>query len=515
VIGGVVLLAQLVALFLMSAYLFHRFDLTDDFATYNQAFSLIWHGHPNPVDTIHSPSFPFWQNHFELAMWPLSTLSFLWPHSLWLLWMQDVAIVASEAIAALWITRYLAALGARRSALFAALAFVLLLTNAWWYEAASFDVHLEVLGIPLVVLAAYALWSGSTTRVFVAAGLALLFGDVVATYIVLVGLAAMVSPRVRREGRLAAAGGVVVLGVAWFALATVLHANQGSGIVSNYGYLVSASQHASSAHVLGHLVLEPGRVAGEVFDQWRNLGHLLASSGIVGVLSPWGFLMYVGVAGPSALNVNKAFVSPQIAFQTLVVVPFMIVGTVAVLLVVAGVGVSPPRATRKTGGKHRARPPSEAARPPRLGSSRPQLAVAVGAIVLVLALIQNVPLLSQLRSQWWRVDPAAAATLRSALPLVPGNAEVIASQGVIGRFAGREFVYALLTAPQAFPIAPGHPVVLVIVPKAGLETMPALSAQADIQSVMGLRGARVLTRGSGAVVVEWHPPEGKTLIVLP
>jgi hypothetical protein len=113
------------------------------------------------------------------------------------------------------------------------------------------------------------------------------------------------------------------------------------------------------------------------------------------------------------------------------------------------------------------------------------------------------------------VNPPAAATLRAALPLVPGDAQVIASQGVIGRFAGREFVYPLLTAPQAFPIAPGHPVVFVIVPKTGLETMPASSAQSDIGSVMGLRGIRVLRRGPGVVVVEWHPPRGKTLIVLP
>jgi hypothetical protein len=511
----------------MSAYLFHRFDLTDDFATYNQAFSQIWHGHLNPVDTVHAPSFPFWQNHFELAMWPLSLLSFLWPHALWMLWLQDLAIVAAEAVAALWVLRYLAPLGHRRAEVFGAMAFVLLITNAWWYEAASFDVHLEVLAIPFVLYAAYSLWSGSTTRAFVAVGLALLFGDVVATYVVLVGVAAMVSPRVRRQGRLPAAAVVVAMGIVWFVVALLLHANQGSGITTNYGYLVSSAPQTSSWHVLGHVLLEPGRVTKEVFDQWRNLGHLLASSGILGVLSPWGFFMFFGVGGPSALNVDKIFITPQIAFQTLVIIPFMVVGTVGFLLFVAGF-VNPSGARDNAGGggrhrhRHRAGTTKADAQAPGGGHPatasqqiRRRAAVAAGAVVLVVALVQNIPLISQLRSEWWRVDPGTAATLQNALPRVPANAEVIASQGVIGRFAGRTYVYPLLVAPQVFPVHPGRPVVFVIVPTAGAETVPTAAAEQDIRSATAHPDTHVLAQGPGAVVIEWHPTKGATEVGLP
>ena len=155
---------QLVGLTVYSAYLFHRFDLTDDFATYSQAWWLIGHGHLDPVNTIQSPSLPFWRSHFELAMWPIALIGRVWPHSVQLLWLQDVALVATEWIALVWVAavcRDRVGRGPGRGGV-AALAFVVV--NPWWYLTASFDIHFETLGLPFVVWSAYSLWRGRARR---------------------------------------------------------------------------------------------------------------------------------------------------------------------------------------------------------------------------------------------------------------------------------------------------------------------------------------------------------------
>jgi hypothetical protein len=138
------------------------------------------------------------------------------------------------------------------------------------------------------------------------------------------------------------------------------------------------------------------------------------------------------------------------------------------------------------------------------------LAVALAAV----ALVQNVPLYGTIRSDWWKVDAPTAAVLRRALPLVPADAEVISSQGVIGRFAGRTEVYPFLVSPQQFPIRAAE-VVFVIVPTQGNESVPPAAAEIAITSLEGLAGVRVLARSNSVTVLAWHPPKGLSSIVLP
>lgn len=97
------LLAQLGLMLAFSEVEYRRFCLTKDFATYSQAWWAISHGHLDPTSTV--LGLPFWRNNAELVLWPLSLLHLLDPHPLVLLWVQDLCVVATEAVALTWVSR--------------------------------------------------------------------------------------------------------------------------------------------------------------------------------------------------------------------------------------------------------------------------------------------------------------------------------------------------------------------------------------------------------------------------
>ncbi len=503
--AAAVLGLQLIGLAVYSTYLFHRFDLTDDFATYSQAWWLIGHGHLDPVNTVQLPNVAFWRSHFEVAMWPIALVGRVWPHPIQLLWLQDVALVATEWIALVWVAGLCRAHLIRARAAVATAALVFVVVNPWWYLTASFDVHFETIGLPFVVWSAYSLWNGRVRTSVVVAIIGLLFGDVIAIALVCVGIAGLVSRRVRTVAGWRAPLVVTGLAAAWVVLAVLLGANRSSGIVTNYGYLVGAAPSASSGWVVAHLVAHPWHALHVLVGRLPAMVRVVASAGLLGVATPWGLAVSAGTLGPAALNANRAFLSPTIAFQTIAVIPFVIVGTVMVLLWIAGrPATDPGRADSSGAGRGET----------RAFRGRALLALALAGAGVTLALVQSIPLYTTLRADWWRVDAPAAATLRVALPDVPSGAEVIASQGVIGRFAGRTYVYPLLASPQQFPVHTRQ-VVFVIAPGEGIEPIPPQLSRADIASLAGRLHARVLAQGHGVTVLSWSPPPGASAIVLP
>jgi uncharacterized membrane protein len=510
-VTATVLVVQFVGLVVYSTYLYRRFDLTDDFATYAQAWWAIGHGHLDPIDTIQTPTYPFWQSHFELAMWPIALVGRVWPHSVQLLWLQNLALVATEFLAMVWVAALCKARAVRARTVVALVALAFLIVNPWWYLAASFDVHFETLGLPLLVLSAYSLWRGRPRTAIVAAVIALLFGDVVAVGALCVGIAGLVSRHARRASGWRAPLAVLGLATAWVLLATVLGANKGSGIVTNYGYLVGAGPGTSSGWVLGHLLLHPFHVLHALVDRIGGMGRVVASAGLVGVATPWGFFVALGTLAPTALNANKAFLSPTIAFQTLAVVPFVFVGSVMLLLRIA----RPVPAAAPTA--HEPATPEPTLRPPTATTTRRWrvvLAAVLATVLVTVALVQSAPLYRTIRADWWRVDAKSAAALATAADRVPPDAEAVVSQGVIGRFAGRTELYPLLAARQRFPVR-ARQVDFVIVPSAGIESIPAASAQAVRASLVEHEKASVVFDENGVTVLSWRPPPGVTSIVLP
>ena len=105
VAGAVVMGLWCIGLVVYSTTIYHHDILGEDFATYNQAWTLIGQGHLNPYDTIYH--FPFFKSDFELIVWPLALVHLVYPGSVALLWIQDLAVAGSGFVVFLWIVDYL------------------------------------------------------------------------------------------------------------------------------------------------------------------------------------------------------------------------------------------------------------------------------------------------------------------------------------------------------------------------------------------------------------------------
>jgi hypothetical protein len=161
-VGGTAVFGfQLLFLLANSLRIYHRFALTQDFASYYQAWFLIVHGHFSPYDSIFG--MPFLKSHFELLLWPLSLIYWLYPHGVTLLWLQDLAMVGAEIVALLWALDAMDRhpdLGLPPRVVASAGMVALLVLNPWFYRSAAFDFHLEAFATLFAVLAARNMYGG-------------------------------------------------------------------------------------------------------------------------------------------------------------------------------------------------------------------------------------------------------------------------------------------------------------------------------------------------------------------
>ena len=95
------------------------------------------------------------------------------------------------------------------------------------------------------------------------------------------------------------------------------------------------------------------------------------------------------------------------------------------------------------------------------------LALLLGAT----ALVQDERLLVHLRQTWWNIPPPAAVALATGLADAPASSEVISSNGVIGRFSQRRYLYPLQLSPQTIPVKTSH--VVFVTATAGNEALTA------------------------------------------
>jgi len=113
---------------------------------------------------------------------------------------------------------------------------------------------------------------------------------------------------------------------------------------------------------------------------------------------------------------------------------------------------------------------------------------------------------------WVPVDTAAATQLRVVESKVPPRAEVVASNGLVGRFAERKLVFVLGYSPQSsgfqssVPVD-GSPVFFVVSPSQGTGVLSPFyeTAIADMRHRLH---ARVVTSQAGVYAFEWAPGPG-------
>jgi uncharacterized membrane protein len=495
-----VLLVQLVALLAYSTHLYTRFDESVDFAHNIQAWFLIGHGNLSPTDTVRITATPFWRDHFDLILWPLSLLRFVWPQPVVLLWVQDLAIVAAELVTLMWVAAIIGErLGSYRNTV-GIVALVALVANPWWYEATSFDLHMPPLGLPFVVLAGYSLWGGRFRRGCVAAAISLLFGAVVVELVVVVGIAALLSRRVRESGGARYAAGITIGGIVWILAVNALGANQASNLAANYGYLAS-SPNVSVFSILRGVVLHPSRATHVLSQRWRSVVFELWPTGLLGLLTPWGLLLFLGLLVPSALTRSSAYsTATSAAFQNVPAMPFLFVGTVLVLTGIA---------TRSTEGRASAHRRTRI--PDRL---RARVAAVLGVAATVVVVIQGSLMIGRIPDDWLLVNSSEAVTLEKAMAAIPTSAEVIASYGVMGRFAERRSVLTLAAAPQTFAVS-SRDVFFLITPSVATEPLGADDSRADIGYLSEKLHARTVVAGDGIWLLEWRPASAVRSVVLP
>src|ERR1700721_1622968 len=306
----VVLTLQLIALLAYSTHLYERFDVSVDFAHNAQAWYLIGHGNLSPVDTVRITATPFWRDHFDLIIWLLSLLRWISPGPVVLLWVQDVAIVAAELVTLFWVASICTERLDRYRDIAGIVALVALLATPGWYETTSFDVHMPPLGLPLVILTGYSFWKGRFRRAVIAASISLLFGAVVAEVVVLVGLAALCSRQVRHNRGARWAAVVAGIGVVWIVIVNVIGANQASNLAANYGYLAGNAKKVTVPGIVRGVLLHPSRVTHVLSQRWQALVFELAPPGLVGLLTPWGLLLFLGLLLPPALPKTPAHTNP-------------------------------------------------------------------------------------------------------------------------------------------------------------------------------------------------------------
>lgn len=472
--GSAVLLVQGLAMVAWSALLWNRFALTYDYSLYHQAWWLIAHGHLNPLSTMLGR--PFWQNNFELMMWPLALIGVPSTHGPVLLWLQDVCLVGSELVAWRWMCEVTATRPGRQGRLLAGVGLLLLVLNPWAWWSISWDFHMEPVAVLCIVLAAYDL-AHERRRTWLWVTLTLLCGDAEATWVAGLGIAALLAGRRWRAGL-----GLIALGAGWVLLSIAVHGDSGGNVIATYGYLArtgATSPPSVSALVLG-ILTHPETLVGALIEHGVDLWANVAPGGLIGMANPWTFGMALPILLADDLIRGNLFAVP--AFQGLLLYVIIPLGTVLTLT--------------------------------KIHRRWPGVAIGLGILVVANAAAWSAVWAPQTPATWLRISPPAAALLDRADAAIPSSAEVVASQGVAGRFSDRALLYPVMGPSQRIPLR-SSAIWWVIAPTVGIETAPSADEFALVQDLAGSLHAHLVLHGHGIFVFDWTRQAGRRFITVP
>ena len=484
-VGCTILAVQLIAFCAWSALLYHRYALTWDFAVYHQPWYLIAHGHLDPDTTIES--LPFWRNDAEFAIWPLAIFYWLGPHSLSLLWLQDIGVVAAEILAFSWMCSLVARCRDERTAAWlASTGLMLLIASPWLWWSISFDFHMECVALPFAMLLARDLTSGRRRMWWWIAPI-LACGGPAAVYVLGIGAGGLLSGR--RYWRRSVV--LVVISVVYSAFVVKIGADHGAPLARHYGYLalgVSASYlhgrlstgaNLTTGQMARGIASHPLRVIEALWQKREDVSAALFPGGVVGFLfRPLLPLITVALLS-SVLSAGWRFAQPS--FQLLPVYAAVPVGTVAALT--------------------------------WMSRRRPRMARVFAFLLVAQTLCWAVIWGPQVPRHWLRVSSSTAATLARVRAQIPESDEVVVSQGVLGPFSGRLNVHAIASTSHT-PVS-GSQVWFIITPTAGTELQATASSMAFIGQLAGPMHAQLVAHANGVWAFRWHRPAGQHWVVIP
>ncbi|HZU78363.1 MAG TPA: DUF2079 domain-containing protein [Acidimicrobiales bacterium] len=481
---------QLGALVAFSTLQYHRYALTRDFGAYSQAWWAIAHGHLNPYDTLFGA--PFWQNNAEFLMWPLALLYFPARSPLTLLVVQDLTVAVTEAIALCWALDVVSERFVRDDRVddqahangIMGVALAAMLLDPWLYETTGFDVHFEPFTALFCVLMGRSLWLRQFRWLWLWVPLALSTNVFGGLCVAALGLSAILAKRSVRTG-----SALVAAGLAWFFFVIALHGAGVGGTVISTGYRYLTGGNSSNPFAIGvGLFTHPTAVWHLLSDRWVTALAFVVVFGFVGVASRWALPIVAVVFLPSMLNSSGIFFRLLASFQVWPALPFVLLGTVMLA-----------SSWLDRGGRGKV--------PERAG------VVLLGswlAVTIALA----IPLLPSVWRTWIAVSPQASAVLARDAVRIPANSELIASQGVVGRFGDRTHVYPIMQPGRTYPLT-GRPVYLLFAKDQGTGELTAAATQVEISFVQNRLRATPLDSGSGIFLFEWNPASGRQSLLLP
>ena len=480
-IGFALLGVQLVVFCWWSLVLVHRDALTFDFSAYEQAAWLIGHGHLDPYSSV--LRMQFWHNNSELILWPLAVLVRLSPNLVTFPWLQDLAIIGGEAIAFAWMCDVIAARHVQgrqstsMSVALAALGIVLLIGNPWVIWATSFDVHIEAFIMLFALGAARDLHRGRRT-VWIWVVLGLICGVVGATYMGAVGASAALSGRVRLRRGLT----ILLLGFGTFATLEATHAARTVGLIA-YSSIVSGKENGvvpkiSAGQIVTAGLEHPMRVV-DAF--WANRANIWANISPGGVLG----LFWISLTAPIlmlAAQTGPAEIFSLPGFQNMAVTVMVAVGTVALLATLAS-------------------------RPAWRAGRRKGVVPSLIGLMMINSLLWSILWLPQVSKNWLIVTPGASRVLNKLQKEIRPGDEVAASQGFVGAFSRRKWVYPLMRARTIVPVR-ARRVWIILGPSQGIENPNVAGQYADIARLTADPQMHLVAASNGIWAFEWTPPKG-------
>jgi Predicted membrane protein (DUF2079) len=457
-IGYILLGLQLVGYLVWSVIEYEHFALTQDFSQYFQAWYLIAHGNLDPFTT--AGEFRFWQSDAEFMPYVLAPLYWIFHTALVLQWAQDLSLAGAELVAFTWLCDLARRHCAERDAAWlAGLGLLLFLANPWLWATIAWDVHEEPLAMFFAAFLAWDLSRGKR-RAWAWTLPVMLAGAPTTTYVIGIGLGGVLAGR--RTRRMGTA--IATTGIAYSLVLTLVHGN------------VTAAAHAHMyiAEASGH----PFRLVELLWDGRTDIIANLAPGGLVGVGAPLILPLSLLVVIPDTLS-GRVFAEPL--FQSVPLYVFLPVGTVAVVAWLA-------RRHRRTAFV---------------------LAGVAAAQAIGWAAIWG----PQIPAQWLRISNSEAATLASVQARIPASAEVVASQGVLGRFSGRTYAFPLYSMGVEMPVQPDT--WFVIAPTSGIEPLVPAASMALIGELAGPLHARLVAHANGVWAFQLTPPPGVTTVTIP
>lgn len=481
-IVSLLLVAQLGLMLAFSSLEYQRFALNRDFAIFNQAWWSIAHGHLDPFSTVLGTK--FWHNDSDFIVWALSPLYWIDRSGVVLLWIQDLAVFATEIVTFRWVCATLEQrpMTPRLAQAIAAVAAGALLIDPWAWETIAFAFRTETLAALFVVLLARDLLA-VRRRAWLWAAATMLCCAPAIPYVIGAGFAGLLTSSGRR-GRILAAT-VAVVGLGWLTLVSRIGGAglAGANVSHWYGYLVGGSKHTPGALAVAlGVVRHPEAVLHLIGLRWETVFGFLVVVGLVGLATPWGFCITAVVIGPSLVNHDPGFLTFLSSFQTWPALPFVLVGSVTII-----------------------------ARLSQGSARRQRFAVATLGAWAVVAGIAAASVLPSVVPTWVNVSGRTARALEAVDTQVPPGSELITDSGIAGRFAQRSDIRA--AGLGSTPIDQRRIVIVLLGGQGAGDPTPTDARLAAHRLTMS--GARLRLARRSLYVLDWNPPSDLRSVQLP